>query len=98
MRAKSRSRRPKRNGPHPIDIHVARRVRERRIELGLTQPQVAAELGITFQHLYKFEKAKSRISASRHNLAIALAGMGRLDEAEPGCSICPRNMNGWPTR
>jgi transcriptional regulator with XRE-family HTH domain len=41
------------------------RVRERRIELGLTQPAVAAELGITFQHLYKFEKAKSRISASR---------------------------------
>jgi transcriptional regulator with XRE-family HTH domain len=41
------------------------RVRERLIELGLTQPAVAAELGITFQHLYKFEKAKRRISASR---------------------------------
>jgi transcriptional regulator with XRE-family HTH domain len=41
------------------------RVRERRIELGLTQPELAAELGITFQHLYKFEKAKSRISAGR---------------------------------
>ena len=51
--------------PHPVDIHVSMRVRERRIELGLTQPAVAAELGITFQHLYKFEKAKSRISASR---------------------------------
>src|SRR5947199_5799101 len=65
MRAKSRSRRPKRNGPHPIDIHVAMRVRQRRIELGLTQPEVAAELGITFQHLYKLEKAKSRVSAAR---------------------------------
>jgi transcriptional regulator with XRE-family HTH domain len=65
MRAKSRSRRPKRNGPHPVDIHVAMRVRQRRVELGLTQPEIAAELGITFQHLYKFEKAKSRISASR---------------------------------
>ena len=41
------------------------RVRERRIELALTQPEVAAEVGITFQHLYKLEKAKSRISASR---------------------------------
>ena len=54
-----------RKGPDLVDIHVAMRVRERRIELGLTQPDVAAELGITFQHLYKFEKAKSRISASR---------------------------------
>jgi transcriptional regulator with XRE-family HTH domain len=41
------------------------RVRERRIKLGLTQPELAAGLGITFQHLYKFEKAKSRISAAR---------------------------------
>ena len=65
MHARSRSGGPKRNGPDPVDIHVAMRVRERRIELGLTQPEVAAELGITFQHLYKFEKAKSRISASR---------------------------------
>ena len=49
------------------------RVRERLIELGLTQPAVAAELGITFQHLYKFEKAKSRISASRlYDLSKAL--------------------------
>jgi transcriptional regulator with XRE-family HTH domain len=49
------------------------RVRQRRVELGLTQPEIAAELGITFQHLYKFEKAKSRISASRlYDLSKAL--------------------------
>jgi transcriptional regulator with XRE-family HTH domain len=40
-------------------------MRERRVELGLTQPQVAAELGITFQQLYKYEKAKNRIGAAR---------------------------------
>jgi len=54
-----------RTGPDPIDIHIAKRVRERRIELGLTQPDVAGELGISFQHLYKFEKGKNRISAAR---------------------------------
>jgi transcriptional regulator with XRE-family HTH domain len=59
------ARRQTRRGPDPVDIHVAMRVRERRIELGLTQPEVAAELGITYQHLYKFERVKSRISASR---------------------------------
>jgi transcriptional regulator with XRE-family HTH domain len=63
----------RRKGPHPVDIHVAMRVRQRRVELGLTQPEIAAELGITFQHLYKFEKAKSRISASRlYDLSKAL--------------------------
>jgi transcriptional regulator with XRE-family HTH domain len=41
------------------------RVRERRIELGMSQPTLAAALGITFQNLYKYEKAKSRISAGR---------------------------------
>lgn len=52
-------------GPAPADIHVAMRVRERRIELGMSQPTLAAALGITFQNLYKYEKAKSRISAGR---------------------------------
>jgi transcriptional regulator with XRE-family HTH domain len=55
----------RKKGPHPVDIHVSMRVRERRIELGLTQPDVAAELGINFQQLYKYERAKNRIGASR---------------------------------
>jgi transcriptional regulator with XRE-family HTH domain len=65
MRAKSRSGRPKRNAPHPIDIHAGLRLRERRIQLGMSQPKLAAALGITYQQLYKYEQAKNRISASR---------------------------------
>jgi transcriptional regulator with XRE-family HTH domain len=64
VRAKSRRRR-KQIGPDPVDIHVAMRVRERRIELGISQPKLAAALGIAYQQLYKYEKAKNRISASR---------------------------------
>jgi transcriptional regulator with XRE-family HTH domain len=64
MRAKAPSRQ-RQIGPEPVDIHVAMRVRERRIELGLTQPKVAAELGVAFQQLYKYEKAVTRISAAR---------------------------------
>ena len=59
------ARRQTRRGPDPVDIHVAMRVRQRRIELGLTQPELAGELGITFQNLYKYEKGKNRISAGR---------------------------------
>src|SRR5947208_4484543 len=64
MRAKAPGRQTRR-GPDPVDIHVAMRVRERRTELGLTQSELAGELGITFQSLYKYEKGKNRISAGR---------------------------------
>ena len=64
MQAK-RTRRRVRRGPDQVDIHVAMRVRERRIELGLTQPELAAKVGVTFQNLYKYEHAKNRITAGR---------------------------------
>ena len=66
-----RSRRPGARGrrkadtPHPVDVHVGRRVRERRIELGISQEKLAAELGLTFQQVQKYERAANRISASR---------------------------------
>ena len=52
-------------GPEPVDIHVAMRVRQRRIELGISQQKLAAALGVTFQQIYKYEKAKTRVSAAR---------------------------------
>ena len=48
-----------------IDLHVAWRVRERRMALGLGQRQLASALGLTFQQLHKYEQGKSRISAGR---------------------------------
>ena len=62
---RGRSKAGEANEPHPVDIHVGLRLRERRIELGMSQPKLAAALGITFQQLYKYENAKNRISASR---------------------------------
>ena len=48
-----------------IDLHVASRVREQRILLGISQPQMASALGLTFQQVYKYEQGKNRISAGR---------------------------------
>ena len=48
-----------------IDLHVASRVRERRIVLGISQRELATALGLTFQQLYKYEQGKNRISAGR---------------------------------
>lgn len=84
MRAKSAGRQNR--GLDPSDIHVAMRVRERRIELGITQPKLAAELGITFQNLYKYEKVKIRISAGRlYRLSKALdVPVRSFSRASPG--------------
>ena len=66
-----RSRRPggrgrrKAGGPHPVDVYVGSRVRLRRGELGMSQEKLAAELGLTFQQVQKYERAANRISASR---------------------------------
>jgi transcriptional regulator with XRE-family HTH domain len=53
------------NGAHPTDTHVGKRVRMRRLMLGMSQTHVADALGLTFQQLQKYEKGMNRISASR---------------------------------
>jgi len=51
--------------PHPVDIHVGKRVKEIRTIRGLTQSNVADLLGISFQQLQKYETGANRVSASR---------------------------------
>lgn len=50
---------------HPIDIHVGRRLRQRRRLLGLTQEKLAKAVDIRFQQIQKYESGSNRISASR---------------------------------
>lgn len=51
--------------PHPVDVHVGQRVRERRILLGMSQQKLGEALGITFQQVQKYEKGTNRIGCSR---------------------------------
>jgi len=55
----------KKSGPEPIDVHVGRRVRMRRMMLGMSQEKLNDALGITFQQVQKYEKGTNRISAGR---------------------------------
>ncbi|HEY0948246.1 MAG TPA: helix-turn-helix transcriptional regulator [Candidatus Paceibacterota bacterium] len=48
-----------------IDLHLGRRVRRRRRLLGLTQQQLAAQVGIRFQQIQKYECGANRITAAR---------------------------------
>ncbi len=51
--------------PNPIDIHVGKRIKLRRLALNLSQETLAELLGITFQQIQKYENGDNRISASR---------------------------------
>jgi transcriptional regulator with XRE-family HTH domain len=51
-------------GTDPVDKHVGKRVRMRRMMLGLSQTALGDALNLTFQQVQKYEKGMNRISAS----------------------------------
>jgi len=51
--------------PHPVDVHVGKRIRHRRWLAGMTQQQLAQSVGIKFQQIQKYETGANRVSASR---------------------------------
>jgi transcriptional regulator with XRE-family HTH domain len=74
-----------------VDAHVGRRLRQRRIALGISQEQLGAELGLTFQQVQKYEKGQNRISAGRlykiaHILSVSVEhfyeGLNSLNHAQ----------------
>jgi transcriptional regulator with XRE-family HTH domain len=48
-----------------VDHEIGRRVRLRRLDVGLSQTDLANALGLTFQQVQKYEKGANRISAGR---------------------------------
>lgn len=59
--------------PNAVDEHIGQRIQLRRVMLGMSQKDLAAKCGITFQQIQKYETAGNRISASRlFDLSMAL--------------------------
>ena len=50
---------------HPVDVHVGKRIRQRRWMVGMTQQQLGDKVGIKFQQVQKYETGMNRVSASR---------------------------------
>jgi transcriptional regulator with XRE-family HTH domain len=48
----------------PIDVQLGAKVRELRLDRGLSQAQVAEKIGLTFQQVQKYEHGANRISVS----------------------------------
>ncbi len=62
---KRRRRTVLRDGPNPVDVHVGKRVRERRVSLSMSQTDLGEYLRLTFQQIQKYEKGTNRLSASK---------------------------------
>lgn len=51
--------------PHPVDLHVGRRVKLRRTGIGMSQERLGGLLDLTFQQIQKYERGANRIGSSR---------------------------------
>ena len=48
-----------------FNIHLGKKLRMRRLSLGLTQTKVAKAINVTFQQIQKYEKGTNGVSSSR---------------------------------
>ena len=47
------------------DVLIGHRIRARRMQLGLSQTELGAAIGVTFQQIQKYEKGTNRVATSR---------------------------------
>jgi len=89
--------------PHPVDVHVGKRIRHRRWLVGMTQQQLAESVGIKFQQIQKYETGANRVSASRlWDIADALdvevsfffEGLDQESENKEGGDMIPADLLG----
>ena len=51
--------------PDHVDVEVGQRIRIQRNALGLSQTELADQLGVTFQQVWKYEQGVNRVGAGR---------------------------------
>lgn len=63
----------KTRGCTPVDLEISRRLKAKRLSLGMTQQELAGHLGLTFQQIQKYETGINRLSGGMlHKAAAAL--------------------------
>lgn len=64
---------PNKRAVRPQDVFIGERIRQARIEAGMSQIDLGAKLNVSFQQVQKYEKGFNRVSGSRFEpLAAAL--------------------------
>lgn len=91
MDPKQENKEPDRHAP--LDLSIGARLRARRRQMGLSQTELAVQLGVSFQQVQKYERGANRVSASTlvaaaQALSTSVAwlvgeeGIGREDDDE----------------
>ena len=70
-----------------LDQRVGERLRSRRLKMGLSQTELGAAAGVSFQQIQKYEKGANRISAGRmvqfaERLGVAPAYLSKASAAD----------------
>jgi transcriptional regulator with XRE-family HTH domain len=60
----------------PIDKYFGDRIRARRIMIKMTQEELGAKLGVSFQQIQKYERGVNRMSAA---MMVSVAGILKVD-------------------
>ncbi len=88
---------------HVVDVHVGKRIRQRRWLVGMTQQRLAELVGIKFQQIQKYETGANRVSASRLwdiadalevDVAFFFEGLKSETDLEAKTSSIPDDMMG----
>lgn len=102
----ARRRTVREDGPDPIDVHVGHRLRQARLLAGMSQDELGAGIGVSFQAVQKYEHGENRVSASRLLKAAQLLGrsisfffedveQGRGEVAESARAVITSETSGF---
>src|SRR3954464_3319426 len=75
------------------DVAIGQKVRALRFDRGLSQSELASQVGVTFQQVQKYENGANRISAGR--LALIARALGMPVTAFYGLSARPERERGF---
>jgi transcriptional regulator with XRE-family HTH domain len=83
--------------PDPLDAMVGAKIRVLRVSRGLSQSDMADEIGVTFQQVQKYEKGVNRVGASRLSqianvLGISVGELFEPSRQRPGDSQSPLKL------
>ena len=53
-----------REEPDPVDLHVGKRLKARRVGMRISQSDIGKKLNVTFQQIQKYENGTNRVGAS----------------------------------
>ncbi|MEA2943770.1 MAG: hypothetical protein QOD09_4299, partial [Bradyrhizobium sp.] len=69
--------------PDPLDVMVGAKIRVFRIHRGVSQTDLAEQIGVTFQQVQKYETGMNRVGASRLSRIATVLGVsiGELFES-----------------